>query len=111
MKRFIVILALLVPVLAVAAPKEIRTVSFKTHLHCENCVKKVVENISYVKGVKDLEVSLEKQEINVKYDAAKTDESKLAAEIVKLGYPAVNKAVNPDAAVQEIPVPEHGHKH
>ena len=76
---------------AVTAPssKVYRTVIFKSNLHCENCVKKVVENISYVKGVKDLVVSLENQTITITYDAAKTDPVKLAVEIKKLGYAAV----------------------
>lgn len=76
------------PVEAVAAAKEIKTVVFRTKLHCQNCCRKVEENISFVKGVKDLRVSLENQEITVKYDASKTTAEKLAAEIRSLGYPA-----------------------
>lgn len=68
--------------------KKNQTVVFKTHLHCENCVKKVVENISYVKGVVDLEVSLAEQTIKVTYNPAKTDVETLAGEIRKLGYKA-----------------------
>lgn len=74
---------------AARVKKQLQTVVFKTHLHCENCVKKVVENISYVKGVEDLKVSLENQTIVVTYDANKTDAGKLAKEINDLGYPAV----------------------
>lgn len=91
MKRTITIFLMLVSVLCAAATKEVKTVTFKTNLHCEQCVKKVVENISYVKGVKDLDVSLEKQEIAIKYDAAKTDVETLAREIKDLGYKAVEK--------------------
>lgn len=86
MKRIIAIMAVLLPVLCFGARKEIRTVVFSTHLHCENCVKKVVENISFVKGVKDLDVSLENQQIKIVYDAARTDVQKLSSEIRKLGY-------------------------
>lgn len=66
---------------------EIKEVIFHTHLHCNNCVKKVQENISFEKGVKGLEVSLEKQTIFVKYDAAKTSVETLKAAIQKLNVP------------------------
>ena len=74
---------------AAAKPKkEIRKVEFATNMNCHNCVKKVTENVSYAKGVKDLEVSLEKQRICVSYDASKTSEKELAELIRKLGYKA-----------------------
>lgn len=104
MKRFITIFFLLVPALCLAATKEIKTVTFKSNLHCENCVKKVVENISFVKGVKDLDVSLEKQEITVKYDAAKTDVETLAKEIKALGYKAVEKKNEEVRMKMDVPV-------
>ena len=66
---------------------EIKEVIFHAHLHCNNCVKKVQENISFEKGVKGLEVSLEKQTIFVKYDAAKTSVETLKAAIQKLNVP------------------------
>ena len=77
---------------------EVKDVTFLVHLHCENCVAKVVDNISRAKGVKDLDVSLEKQTVAIKYDAAKTSEDVLKAAIEKLGYPVSGKA-------------EHGHEH
>lgn len=66
---------------------DIKEVIFHAHLHCNNCVKKVQENISFEKGVKGLEVSLEKQTIFVKYDAAKTSVETLKAAIEKLNVP------------------------
>ena len=68
---------------------EIKEVTFKVHLHCENCVKKVQENIAFEKGVKDMKVSLADQTVMLKYDSAKTSEEKLKTAIEKLGY-AVN---------------------
>ena len=67
--------------------KELKEVTFNVHLHCENCMKKVQENISFEKGVKGLEVSLEKQTVVVKYDAAKTSVETLKAAIQKLNVP------------------------
>lgn len=66
---------------------ELKEVTFHVHLHCENCVKKVQENIAFEKGVKDLKVSLDDQTVYIKFDAAKTSEPVLKAAIEKLGYP------------------------
>lgn len=71
--------------------KEYKTVVYDVPLHCANCVKKVKENLSYEKGVKALEVSLEDRMVKVTYDPSKTDEQKLAAAISKLGYKATLK--------------------
>ena len=71
---------------------EIKEVVFNVGLHCESCVKKVTENISFEKGVKDLKVSLEDQTVAVKFDASKTSEETLRAAIIKLGYPVSEKA-------------------
>ena len=70
---------------------EIKVATFNVHLHCENCVKKVQENIAFEKGVKDLHVCLEDQTVALKYDAAKTSEETLKAAIEKLGYPVSGK--------------------
>ena len=67
---------------------EVKTVVFSTNMHCKNCVKKVNENLSVAKGVKSLDVNLEKQKITIGYDSSKTNEETLAAAIVKLGYKA-----------------------
>ena len=69
---------------------EIKEVTFKVHLHCENCVKKVRENISFEKGVKDLKVT--QHSIYIKYDASKTSEATLKAAIEKLGYKILEEA-------------------
>ena len=63
-----------------AAPKkkaEVKEVTFSVHLHCQNCVNKVQENIAFEKGVKDLKISLGHQTVYIKYDAAKTSEQTL----------------------------------
>lgn len=99
MKRIIAISIALLSVIFAATAKDIRTVCFNTHLHCENCVKKVMENVSYVKGVKDLDVSLQQQRITIKYDADKTNVTTLAAEIQKLGYKCIEEKPLPPCEV------------
>ena len=71
----------------VSAPKkDVKTVVFNVGLHCQNCVKKVKENISFEKGVKSLEVNLENKTVTISYDPSKTDEAILKKAIEKLGY-------------------------
>ena len=108
MKRIILLaVAALMTLSAVAASpekvkkvKEVKEVTFSVHLHCENCVKKVQENISFEKGVKDLDVCLGHQTVTVKYDPAKTSEETLKASIEKLGY-----------EVSGVVAPEEVHHH
>lgn len=64
----------------------LQEVTFIVNLHCENCVKKVQDNIPFEKGVKDLKVSLDNKTVWVQYSPDKTTKEKLAAAIEKLGY-------------------------
>lgn len=66
--------------------KKTETVTFKVGMHCKNCVKKVTDNISFEKGVKDLKVSLEDKTVTITYDPAKTNPETLKKAIEKLGY-------------------------
>lgn len=99
-------------VAADAKPKkkkgEVKEVVFVVHLHCENCVKKVQENIAFEKGVKDMKVSLEDQTVALKYDASKTSEATLKAAIEKLGYP-VSGTLQPGQEHHHDH--HHGHEH
>lgn len=106
-KIFAIVFAamLAVSVSAEAAPKkkaELKEVTFVVEIDCENCVKKVVENVSFEKGVKDLKVTLENRTVYLKYDAVKTSEETLKKAIEKLGY-AVSGVVEPGH--------EHNHDH
>ena len=66
--------------------KKFKEVTFSVSMHCEKCVGKITENISFEKGVKDLKVSLDEHTVWIKYDASKTSEEALKAAIEKLGY-------------------------
>ena len=74
--------------------KKAVTVTFNVSIHCQNCVEKVTDNISFMKGVEDLKVSLDKKTVVITYDPAKTDEATLQKAIEKLGYTA--EKVEPD---------------
>ena len=88
---------------------EVKSVTFCVHLHCDNCVKKVQENIAFEKGVKDMKVSLDDQTVALKYDAAKTSEETLKAAIEKLGYP-VSGVVEPGHEHHHVGE-HHNHSH
>ena len=68
------------------AKAELCQAVFVTDVDCAACVKKVTENISFEKGVKDLEVKLEGGTVRVVYDSKKTDAATLEKAIQKLGY-------------------------
>ena len=76
------------PAAATPDKKETKTVTFKTTMHCDNCVKKMTENLSFLRGVKDLKVSLDENVVTITYDPARTTEEVLAAAIRRLGYEA-----------------------
>ena len=72
-----------------AKPKTVkRTVVYGSTVECKNCEKKVLENISFEKGVKDVSVDLSDQTVKIVFDEAKTDTLTLAKAIRKLGYEA-----------------------
>ena len=69
-----------VALLSVAAvlAKDIRVVVFKvSQMHCENCEKKVKNNMRFEKGVKELSTELKNKTVSIAYDAEKTDVKKL----------------------------------
>lgn len=75
-----------VPGHAARPRKEYSKVVFSVSMHCENCVKKIQENIAFEKGVKALEVSLDRHTVYIEFDPEKTDVETLASAIEKLGY-------------------------
>lgn len=68
--------------------KETKVLKLSANIHCENCAKKVRENIGFEKGVKGLEVSVADRTVTITYDPAKTDVVTLLAAMRKIGYPA-----------------------
>lgn len=67
---------------------ERRRVLYSSNVDCESCQKKVMENISFEKGVKDVSVDIDKETVSIVFDESKTDTLKLAKAIRRLGYEA-----------------------
>lgn len=66
----------------------IKKVVYCTDLDCENCAKKIRENVSFEKGVKDLSVDVPTKTVEIQFDSLKTDTLKLRKSINSLGYSA-----------------------
>lgn len=59
-----------------------------SQMHCENCEKKVKNNMRFEKGVKELSTELKNKTVSITYDAEKTDVKKLQAGFKKFNYEA-----------------------
>ena len=94
MKRFLVILCavIFVPLTIMAKPNK-QTVILSCDLHCEGCCEKIMKNIAFEKGVKDLQCDLKNKEVLLVYDANKTNLTALLVAFEKIGKPATVKAI------------------
>lgn len=70
-----------------------QTVTFYTDIHCQGCIDKIMGNIAYEKGVKDIECDLETKTVVVTYDANKTDVPTLQKAFNKIGKPATTAPI------------------
>lgn len=90
MKKLLLALAVAaVAVLLLTSGKtQTREALFQTNLHCKNCAAKIQDNVAFEKGVKDLSIDVDAKTVRIVYNPSKTDVSKLAEAIRKLGYTA-----------------------
>ncbi len=90
MKRYLFLLLGLVLSFSVAFAKDIKTLVVTTtpQMHCENCEKKIKNGLKFVKGVKDIQTSVEKQTVTIKYDAEKVSADAIYAAFTKINYTA-----------------------
>ena len=86
MKRIIILLLALMPMMVFAANKQ--KVVLSCDLHCQGCCDKIMKNIAFEKGVKDLVCDLKDKTVTVTYDADKTDIPTLLKAFEKIGKPA-----------------------
>ena len=77
---------------ALAAKPKARTetVTYVVSMHCQNCVNKLTDNLSFMKGVEDFRISLKDKTITIKYNPAKVQEKTFVETIEKLGYTVTN---------------------
>lgn len=106
MKKYLLILlcALCVVPMSLSAKANKQIVVLSCDLHCQGCCDKVMKNIAFEKGVKDIVCDLSNKTVTVTYDANKTNEETLLAAFAKIGKPAVVlQPLAPDPAPNEKP--------
>lgn len=67
------------------------TVVYVVNMQCQNCVEKLTDRLSFLKGVKDFKISLINKTIIIKFDPSKVEENKFVEIIEKLGYTATKQ--------------------
>ena len=81
---------LLTPAFASAKPAKAdrQTVLFSVDLNCQACIDKIMHEIAFEKGVKDIVCSLKDKTVLVTYDANKTDIPTLQKAFARIHKPA-----------------------
>ena len=89
MKKLAFIAVTLLMALSVNA-KDIKTLVVTTNpqMHCENCEKRIKENIRFEKGVKKIVTDVEHQTVTITYDADKTTVENIIKGFEKIKYQA-----------------------
>ena len=87
MKRFLIYIMALMP-MVLAAKQDKQVVVLSCDIHCQGCCDKIMKNIAYEKGVKDIVCDIKKKTVTVTYDANKTDIQTLLKAFEKIGKPA-----------------------
>ena len=86
------ILLLLIAALTmtIASAKDIKTVVLTTvpQMHCENCEKRIKDNIRFEKGIKKIVTDVEQQTVTITYDADKTTVENIIKGFEKIKYNA-----------------------
>jgi copper chaperone CopZ len=65
-----------------------QTVVLNCDLHCQGCCDKIMKNIAWEKGVKDIVCDLKTKTVTLTYDTKKTDLETLLKAFDRIGKPA-----------------------
>lgn len=89
MKKLI-LLAFVLFLAVVSLAQSIKEVVFTTEpeIECQNCVKRIKDNLRFEKGVKAINPDLKTKLVTVQYDSEKTDPDKLIKAFAKINYKA-----------------------
>jgi len=87
-KLFLLTFALFLAALVQA--QDVKEVVFTTEpeIECQNCVKKIKDNLRFEKGVKAINPDLNTKLVTIQYDSEKTDPEKLIKAFAKIKYKA-----------------------
>ena len=79
-----------------------KEVKIKTSAICGMCKARIERNLAFEKGVKEADLNVKTKVVTIKYNPAKTDVTKLKANISKIGYDAEEVAADP-AGYNKLP--------
>ncbi len=88
---FIILCTLSIVPLSLSAKPNKQTVVLSCDIHCQGCCDRIMKNIAFEKGVKDLVCDLKTKTVTVTYDANKTTVPALLLAFDKIGKPATVK--------------------
>lgn len=103
-RRFMAALVVAFMSVMTVMAKDIRIAVFRvSQMHCENCERKVKNNIRFEKGVKEFSTDLKTKTVTIIYDAEKTTVDKLKDGFKKFDYVAefVNETKQEDKKKQK----------
>lgn len=66
-------------------------VTLECNVHCHSCKSKIMQQLPYEKGVKDVKVDVEKKEIEIEFKTDKNTTDDLIKTLKKMGYEATLK--------------------
>ena len=100
MKKLI-LLTIAVFFAVVLQAQTIKEVVFTTEpeIECQNCVKKIKENLRFEKGVKAINPDLDTKLVTIQYDSEKTNPDNLIKAFAKIKYKAT--VVEPKKEVEK----------
>ena len=90
MKRLFLIAIVIMSISVISAKdtkKQRETAVFHVEIECNNCVKRIQDNIAFEKGLKDMHIDKEAQTVTLTFDPQKTDTTTLKSAFEKIRKP------------------------
>ena len=87
-KLFLLTFALFLAVLTQAQTKKEVVFSTEPEIECQNCVKKIKDNLRFEKGVKAINPDLNTKLVTIQYDSEKTNPENLIKAFARIKYKA-----------------------
>lgn len=86
--KFLILSALCLLSISVSAkPKQRETAVFHVEISCDNCVRRIQDNIAFEKGLKDMKIDKQQQTVTLSWDPEKTDTLQLKNAFLKIKKP------------------------
>ncbi|HOW26581.1 MAG TPA: heavy metal-associated domain-containing protein [Bacteroidales bacterium] len=76
---------------------KIKKIEIKVSLQCEMCKERILNDLSFEKGIKDIDVDIKAKTVTVTYHQDKTTPEKIRTAISKIGYDADDVPADPEA--------------